>query len=204
MNRATIVLCVLFVSGCEGVSPSSFKVAAPQTIFVEQNHWSRTYGSYVANYELTPGPYRARWEDSGGTYFEGPRFCFRSHNVGADLNENQRLPGARSCGVYLPRAAGEEPKVWVTGAGVVLHPDGSVTEGITGSKVDMNSSEAPSSTGYMPAPGLPPTNSAQVIGGALGTAAVSVIIEAEQKNVRLLRDMFQPPKGMLRQAIRNG
>ena len=103
----SVLACI--VSGCTGMAPARL----PSSTKVLPLHLDQPY-EYLANFPggqkmrgyLLPGPYEPVAKDENGTFYLGPKLCFRLIYLdpgwmgrSADVNRTWRVA---DCGVYVP------------------------------------------------------------------------------------------------------
>jgi hypothetical protein len=184
---ATAGFVLLSITGCSGVDPTSLRAAqgsrslslsAPYTY---EEHY-RIAGTTMVH-TLAAGTYGARFEDDGGTYFDGPGKCFlitaRFDTPEIAARNKAYEPKSFRCGIYVPARPGEMPKVYFYQA------DDTPVTVTTVKPLD---------------PARPPPNQV-MLGNSIGYGMVDAIIAAERKNLHFNRD--QPKDESLRRALGN-
>jgi hypothetical protein len=178
---------LLLLAGCAGTAPTSLRAPANQAGFVTlaepfAYEVTATLSSVRWRHTLSYGVYRARGQDDGGTYYQGPPGCLRSlltegswvYKDGAVGNASFR----RECGIYVPLGGTAAPRVYVVQPG-----DSTPT--------------------LVPEPyrqsQRPP---AQAAGVSIGLGLVNAIVAAERGRLMMFPD--QPDGERLRQAVAAG
>jgi hypothetical protein len=182
---ALAAFALLGIAACSGVDPTSLRAAqGSRSIslsmpYMYEEHY-RMAGTTMVH-TLAAGKYTERFEDDGGTYYDGPERCFlitaRFDSPEVAARNPWYEPKSFRCGVYLPRA-GEMPKVYFYQA-----DDAPVTTTIV-QPLD---------------PAKPPPRQV-MLGNVAGYALVDAIIAAERKNLHFNRD--QPKDDSLKRALR--
>jgi hypothetical protein len=193
-------LIPLLLVGCAGVKPSSMK-KPKETSHIALNsnvQWTALLGlkKVEFKYTLAAGTYVSEVEDFEGTYFRGPSGCFVTNIPGEPKPAVSEKTFLQDCGIYVPKAATQEIKLylylWTSRLG-----NGSTATSST------SSSDA-STVGVMVGMNAAPTQmGAGVAVGGVTLAVVDSLTEAEKGNIKIL-DSMQPPRGVLRQAIAAG
>jgi hypothetical protein len=176
---------LLGIAGCSGVDPTSLRTAqgarsvSLSTPYTYEEHYGLAGTTMV--HTLAAGKYTARFEDDGGTYFDGPEKCFlitaRFDSPEVAARNKAYQPKSFRCGVYVPTKAGEMPKVYYYQAG-----DSPIT-----------------TTAVQPLDPAKPPSSQVMLGNAAGYGLVDAIIAAERKNLHFNRD--QPKDDSLKRAL---
>lgn len=182
---AFTAFALLGIAGFSGVDPTSLRAAqgsrsiSLRTPYTYEEYY-RLAGTTMVH-TLAAGKYTARFEDDGGTYFEGPEKCllisakFDSPEVAA--RNSYYKPNSLRCGIYVPTGPGEMPKVYLYQA-----DDLPVT-----------------TTTVQPLDPAKPPPSQVMLGNAVGYGLVDAIIAAERKNLHFNRD--QPKDDSLKRAL---
>jgi len=173
------------IAGCSGVDPTSLRAAqgsrsvSLSTSYTYEEHY-RVAGTTMIH-TLAAGKYTARFEDDGGTYFDGPEKCFlitaRFDSPEVAARNKGYEPKSFRCGIYVATRAGEMPKVYFYQA-----DDAPVT-----------------TTTVLPPNPAKPSSSQAILGTAVGYGMVDAIIAAERKNLHFNRD--QPKDDSLKRAL---
>jgi hypothetical protein len=185
LRLATTVFALVGMAGCSGVDPTSLRTAQSSrsvslsTPYTYEEHY-RLAGTTMVH-TLAGGKYTARFEDDGGTYFDGPEKClvmsakFDSPEVAA--RNKAYAPKSFRCGIFVPTRTGEMPKVYFYQA-----DDAPIT-----------------TTTVQPLDPAKPPSSQVMLGNAAGYGLVDAIIAAERKNLHFNRD--QPKDDSLKRAL---
>jgi len=105
------------ISGCAGVSSAKLSPVADSheyLVVAKAYSWEHGVLGNTATNILSAGRYVPIGQDRSGTYYQGPPYCFKvvmsEVNWGAaTLNEGN----AYYCGIFVPLAAGQDPKVYI-------------------------------------------------------------------------------------------
>jgi hypothetical protein len=182
---AFTAFALLGIAGCSGVDPTSLRAAAGSrsislsTPYTYEEHY-RMAGTTMVH-TLAAGKYTARFDDDGGTYFDGPEECFlitaRFDTPEVAARNKAYKPKSFRCGIYVATRADDMPKVYFYQA-----DDAPVT-----------------TTTVQPLDPAKPPPRQVMLGAAAGYGLVEAIIAAERKNLHFNRD--QPKDDSLKRAL---
>jgi hypothetical protein len=190
ISKCVPAFAILVLVGCAGVNPEGLRPvsgAAPIVLRapIQYDEYYRIAGNRF-HYTIAPGAYPAKYEDTQGIYHEGPGLCFtiriESDSI-AKEGKTQPTPHSYRCGIYLPRSASAEPKLY-------FYRDPEVSRQVFSGSASL----APT------APGGVPRTPTEGVGGAIGMGVVQALDAAELKNLHFYQD--QPKPGQIRSALR--
>ncbi len=188
MQTSAAALTILGIAACSGVDPTSLRAAqSPRSVSLAAPYTYEEYYRMAGTtmmHTLAPGNYTARFEDDGGTYFDGPEKCFlitARFDTPAIAQQNKAYqPKSFRCGIYVPAKRDEMPRVYFYQEQTDTTADPALA------------------TPPVPAPDNATQRQARV-GGSAGMALVQAMIVAEQKNLHFNRD--QPKDDSPKRAL---
>lgn len=189
--KTAIVLTslVALLAACAGVAPSDLKSASVEksillTSAVEYDQYHSLAGNHMFH-TIQAGRYTAKYEDARGLYYEGAGQCF-SIRVELDSlkKEGKPQPAAKGyrCGIFMPSAATEEPKLY-------FYRDPEVSRQIFNN----------TTVQAVDSKGAPSASPGATIGTGLGVGIAAAWDAAELKNLHFYDE--QPKPGQIRQAL---
>lgn len=189
-NISLLIPIAIILAGCAGVSPSDLKpVAGDKAIMLVAPVQYDEIHSFAGNhmyYTIDAGKYSAKYEDSKGTYFEGPGSCFTIRIELDSLKKDgksQPTPMAYRCGIFMPALAAAEPKLYF------YHDAGVSKEIFENSKLVARDAD-----------GRLSTSPDRVMSGTnVGASIAAAFDAAELKNLHFYQE--QPKPGQIRQAL---
>jgi hypothetical protein len=199
---AILAICIL--SGCIGVNPNNLqKVAVEEILVLKQPFSWRQHSNFSGNtdeFSLIAGEYTAKLQDSEGTYYEGPGYCWQWGKV--EIN-NKPIIGSISgykCGIFISKDAKATIKVYHFMDEIVIRW-GEDADPVK--KARATDSSTPDSTVPLVVNAVSGTNATALqggIGGGIAAGIIGVVEEPRKKNMQF--DHFpQPPNEALRAAL---
>jgi hypothetical protein len=203
-SKLIAILAVFILCGCVGVDPNSLqKVAIEETLvlkqpFIWQHHFSMAQNT--DEYTLIAGEYTSRLQDSVGTYYEGPGYCWQR---GRTAIRNKPVVGtivAYKCGIFIPAAPNASLKVYhFLEENVIRWGDDANPE----AKARATKPNTSDSTVPIVVNTVAGTNATALqggIGGGIAAGIIGAVEEAKKKNMQF-DDFQQPANEALRAAL---
>ena len=181
-----IIVFAVVAGGCGSAAtvfdPADLrKPTVDRTIRLDEDYSFETQlggiNNVVARVTVLSGVYRADYEDANGTYFLGPKDCYRSVNLNSDA------PGLlNDCGIYLPNAKDLAPRMYIYRKGPAQQAD----------TTNLAAQATPKGAAIVPS----------AAGAALGGAIVEGIVASDQNKPRFMGAKMQPDGAVFRARLK--
>ena len=123
LKFALILPAVALIGACQGVAPEGLRRSSVEKTLMVQHavKWKLGFWDVM----LADTTYVGKFEDNAGTYYLGPSPCLYTSGK---VRDEPMAGSAWDCGIFVPRAAGRTPMVFVVnGTGreqTAFNPDG--------------------------------------------------------------------------------